>query len=123
MNEFEDPIQFKVKKRVKGVEIEFLDLMEISQGGPEIGDILINGGKVQGKYGGPFLCRDKYIYVPAYFKKIFGTGFKLARINTNTLKVEYLSKIKDLIFLDKIEGDRIYYYKDINKSLLEYHEF
>lgn len=123
MNKFEDPIQFDIKKKVGDIEIIYSCLLEISQGGPVVGNISINGKMVQGLYGGPPLFKDDYIYIPSFGKKFLGTGFKLARINTTTLEVEHLSKTKDLIFLDKIERNRIYFFEDINKTVQKYHEF
>lgn len=122
MSRFEDPIQFDIKKKIGDVDIAYSDLMEISQGGPEVGSLSINGKIVEGRYGGPAICKDEYVYVPAHVKKFLGTGFKLARINANTLEVEYLSKIKDLIFLDKIEGNRIYFFEDMSKTIYRHYE-
>ena len=117
MSQFEDPIQFDIKKKVGDVEIAYSDLMEISQGGPEVGNLSINGKTMEGRYGGPAICKDEYVYVPIYVKKFFGTGFKLARINSETFEIEYLGKTKDLIFLDREDGNRIYFYEDLNKTI------
>ena len=117
MSRFEDPIQFDVKKKVGNGEIVYFDLMEISQGGPQVGSLSINGKIVEGRYGGPIIYDDRYVYAPAHVKKFLGTGFKLSRINMTTLGVEYLSKIKDLIFLDKLEDNRIYFFEDISKTI------
>lgn len=122
MSSFENPIQFDIKKKVGDVEIEYSELMEISQGGPEVGNMSINGKIIEGRYGGPAICKDVYVYVPSLVKKRFGTGFKLARINLNTLEVEYLSKTKDLFYLDKIEGNRIYFFEDIDKTIQRIYE-
>lgn len=122
MNRFEDPIQFDIKKKIGDIEIIYSDLMEISQGGPEVGNLIINGKVVEGRYGGPAICKDEYIYVPVYVKKFLGMGFKLARINANTLKVERLGKIKDLIFLEKIEGNQVYFFEDMSKTISRYYE-
>lgn len=122
MSRFEDPIQFDIKKKVGDVEIAYSELMEISQGGPEVGNLSINGKIVEGRYGGPAICKDEYIYVPTFVKKFLGTGFKLARINIATLDVEHLSKTKDLIFLDKIERKRIYFFEDMSKTIQRHYE-
>ncbi len=116
MNKFESPIQFDLMKKFGEVEIEYSNLREISQGGPEVGTLSVNGKIIEGLYGGPALYKDKYIYMPAFVKKFLGTGFKLVRINLDTLEEEILSKTKDLIFLDKIVGNRIYYFEDISKT-------
>ncbi len=117
MSIFEDPLQFITQKKVGGIEIIYSDLMEISQGGPEVGNLSINGKMVEGRFGGPSLLNENCMYVPAQVKRFLGTGFKLARINTVTLKVEYLSKVKDLIFLEKIENNRVYFFEDMSKTI------
>jgi hypothetical protein len=122
MSLFEDTIQFDIKKKVGDVEITYFDLLEISQGGPVVGSLSINGKIVEGRYGGPAICKDKYIYVPVHVKKFFGTGFKLARINAVTLEVEHMSKTKDLIYLDKIEGNRIIFFEDMSKTIQGHYE-
>jgi hypothetical protein len=122
MSQFEDPIQFDINKKVGDVEIAYSDLMEISQGGPEVGNLSINGKTIEGRYGGPAICKDEYVYAPIYVKKFLGTGFKLARINIATFEVEHLSKTKDLIFLDKVEGGRLYFFEDMSKTIQRHYE-
>lgn len=119
---FEDPIQFEINKMEGAIEIVYSNLMEICQGGPEVGNLSINGKTVDGNFGGPAIFHEQYIYIPVYIKKNFRTGFKLARINTETFDIEHLGKIKDLIFLNKVEGNRIYFFEDLNKTLLKYYE-
>ena len=96
--------------------------MEISLGGPEVGNLSINGKIVEGRYGGPAICQDEYVYAPSHVKKFLGTGFKLVRINAISLEVEYLTKTKDLIFLDKIAGNRICFFEDIGKTIQRHYE-
>ena len=117
MSKFENPIQFDIKKIVDNNEINYSNLSEVSQGGPEVGNLSINGKMIKGRYGGPAFYNNHYVYVPAQAKKFFGTGFKLARVNVNTFEIEYLSKTKDLIFIDKIEKNRIYFYEDMCKTI------
>lgn len=106
------------------VEVIYSGLMEISQGGPEVGTISVNGMTILSyRFGGPFLSKDKYIFAPVYVKKFFGFGFKLAKINTKDLNVEILGKIKDLIFLDKTEGNRVYFFEDLDKTIARHYNF
>jgi len=116
---FEDPIQFIIKKKINDKDVEYLNLREIGQGGPEIGLISIGGNLIKGFYfGGPFLSNDQYIYAPVVVKNFFGmTSFKLSRIDIETLGVEIFGKSKRLIFLQKLEGDKIHFYEDYNKTI------
>ena len=123
MNNFENPIHFDIKKMINGIEVIYFDLMEISQGGPETGSILINENQIQSyRFGGPCLCEGGYVYAPVYKKKLFSSGFKLSRINLQTLQTESFGEIKDLIFLDKIEGNRVYFFEDLDKIISNYYD-
>ncbi|GAA4276539.1 hypothetical protein [Aquimarina mytili] len=114
----EDPIQFAINKIINEKEVSYSDLMEISQGGPEIGTISINGTPIKSyRFGGPILHKENYIYAPVFVKKFLGSGFKLSRININTLNVELIGKTKSLIYLNKIEGDKVYFFKDLNGTV------
>lgn len=118
---FESPILFDIEKKAGNVIIKYYELMEISQGGPEVGRVSFDGKMLEGLYGGPLLFRNNHVFIPAYFKKLFlGTGFKLAKININTAEIEYLTDIKYMIFLEKIEEKRIYFFEDINRTIYRY---
>lgn len=52
-----------------------------------------------------------------YVKKFLGSGFKLAKINIENLTVKIFGKSRDLIFIDHINDNRIYFYEDINKTV------
>ncbi len=113
----ESPIQFQVKKSKGNIKIEYKELMEISQGSPEIGKLLINDRVQEGFYGGPALIEGKYVYAPIYEKNFFKSGFKLIKINVETFDVKFLTKKKNLIFLDKIKDDFIYFFESIDKGI------
>ncbi len=119
---FEDPMQFDIKKKIGNVEVEYSGLMEICQGGPEVGHVSINGKLMEGRFGGPALLHDDDIYLPVYLKKFLGTGFKLVKINAVTFKCEIFGGLKKLIFLDRIEAGRIYFFEDMNKTIQTYYE-
>jgi len=114
---FETPIHFNIEIKNKLFSLLYTDLMEVGQGGPEVGHITINS-KPLGKYyfGGPILSNDRYIYIPVYIKKCLGYGFKIAEISINELEIRYLGSFKNLIYLDKIEGGTIVFYEDIHKE-------
>ncbi|MCT4646770.1 MAG: hypothetical protein N4A74_17400 [Carboxylicivirga sp.] len=118
MIKFEDPIQFNLQKESSNLKVSYSNLMEISQGGPEIGNLSINGKLVDGyRFGGPCMINGEFVYAPVYVKKFFGTGFKLSQIHAQTLEVITLGKVKDLIYLDKVEDGKVYFFEDINKTI------
>jgi len=123
INNFQTPIDFDITVNVNNVEIRYIDLMEITQGGPVVGSLIINNRPLLGhRFGGPAICQSNSLYIPLYSKKFMGWGFKLVNIDLNNLDIKFLGRIKNLIFLDKIENDRIYFFEDINKVKSNYYE-
>jgi hypothetical protein len=122
MNKFEDPTDFDEKKTIGKVEIGYSNLMEVSQGGPVTGNVSIDGEKIPGRYGGPILLENDHMFIPVQVKRFIGTGFKLARIDLNTLKIEHLGEIKFFIYLDKVEDNKVCYFEDMEKSIRSYYE-
>ena len=124
INKFDTPIYFQEKQSVAGVEVEYTDTKEICQGGPAIGKIKINGRLFSDSiyFGGPFLSEDVFIYVPMFVQKLFRSGFKLCVINTTTLEQKILEPLRDLIFLHSIDGERIAFYEDLDKTVLNFYE-
>ncbi len=118
MKSKETPKDFDINKKINQTEITYTNLKEIVQGGPEIGTISINGISLKGDFGGPCIYANGNLYAPNYVRKFFGRGFRLAKINIQTLKIEYLTKIKSLIYLQKIERGEIYFFEDLNERYL-----
>lgn len=116
-NNYQTPTDFNTKTIIGDVEIVYTDLKEIGQGGPQVGIISINNKVIYGcLFGGPFLYQNQFLYVPAYTKRFLGWGFKLTEININTLDIKAIGKTKNLIYLDKIEGNRICFFEDVSKK-------
>jgi hypothetical protein len=126
MNKWDTPIDFDTNFKIGTVEIAYHNLSEFSQGGPVVGYLSINGEPInEYSFGGPALYQDQYLYAPAYIKvnKFFGGwGFKLAKIDIQNQDIKLLGETKSLIFIDKIEGNRLYYFEDINKKQYNYCE-
>ncbi len=115
---FEDPWQFNLKKRVKNRNLLYLNITELSQGGPEIGYLYIDGNIIsENKFGGPIISDNNFIYAPMYVKTFWKSGFKLVKINLTDLKITIIGKTQDLIHLYIKEGNKIRFYKNKNKSL------
>ena len=111
----EHPTSFQIEKSINGYSIFYQNLMEICQGGPEVGEISINGDLLAGyRFGGPLITDEGAIYAPLFKRKFLRTGFVLAKINLATRNVEELSKIMPLIYLSRIEGDRVYYFTNLD---------
>lgn len=110
-----DPIEFKTHVFIDNLEIEYINLMEVNQGSPVVGDLLINKKKFseEQRFGGPFLYQNGILYIPLFIRRFCVVGFKLARINCIDFSISYLSNIEDLVYLKEINDNKIFYYTDI----------
>lgn len=114
----ESPWEFDIKKNNGGVEVVFSDLMEFAQAAPVVGNLMINGQVMTGRYGGPVLIENGYLYAPICVKRFCGTVFKIVKINCTTYESEYIGRLRHLIWLDRIEDGKIHFFDHINKSIL-----
>jgi len=120
MIKFENPIQFNITVELKANKVSYSNLMEICQGCPVIGNIYINNKLIDKyKFGGPCLLEMNYVYIPMFIRNIFSSGFKLAIINIDTFEIKTIGRKTPLIFLDEIKNGRIYYYKDLHKTIID----
>jgi hypothetical protein len=126
MIQFESPINFETTKKYGSDEIKYFDLFETSQGGPEVGKLNINGIRIEGNFGGPCIIKNDHLVLTSWVRCWFVYKFRISIISLKTLKIEYLGNCKNLIYLNKIEGNIIYFYEDLDKSSesrLSYHGF
>lgn len=114
MKKWENPIDFDIKQSCGEDILLYENLMETGQGGPVIGDLSINGKPISGyRFGGPVLCDEKNIYAPVFIRRFFVRGFKLGIIDRVSLSVSLLGTAKGVIFLDRIEEGKIYFFEDV----------
>lgn len=120
INKNDNPIEFQPHIIFDILEIDYVNLMEINQGSPCVGNLLINKNNLfkEIKFGGPFLYDhdNKLIYIPVFIRRFCVVGFKLAVINLEKKTINYLGKIEDLIFLREIKNNKIYFYTNIMKN-------
>lgn len=116
-----DPTSLQRKYSLNGHEIEYRGIMELCQGGPEVGDLFLDGRRVGGdsRFGGPLLHDAGAIYIPLFTKSFFSSGFTLARVELGSGEMSLIGKRRALIYLDKIENSVVYYYTDIERTRLE----
>ncbi|WP_065217802.1 MULTISPECIES: hypothetical protein [Butyricimonas] len=120
MTLFETPWDFDYKKIFNDRIIEYSDVQEIVQGGPEIGKFSIDNKTFKEKlFGGPCLNHGEFIYLPIYVRKFLNRGFQLCRINLSSRELDILTPFENLIYLDRIEDNKIYYYIDLEKTKLK----
>jgi hypothetical protein len=117
-NQSDSPWNFNTFNQIDQWNIEYKDLIEFNQGSPLVGRLYINGKELAKDtlFGSPFIYFENCIYVPMFIRRFCLSGFILSKINLTTAKIHYISKIKDLIYLNYIENSTIIYYTDINKT-------
>jgi hypothetical protein len=95
--------------------LEYVNTYELCQGGPEVGVLKIDGGVVHQvhKFGGPLLYDSGVVYLPLFNRGIFIDDFKLAVIEVKAQQLKVSRFSEDLILLDKIQGDAVYYFNDL----------
>ena len=124
MIKFEDPINFETTKSFKSFKLTYRSLMELSQGSPVVGDVYINEKKVSSKkFGGPAIFANEYLFIPVYIRNFWNSGFKFARIDLTNYNIDIFGSITDLIILNKIENNIIFYYDSFEKVNLKKYEF
>jgi len=118
----ETPIQLVIERTIANVKIKYAEIREITQGGPEVGKLFINNNCVSGNqlFGGPCIYYKGDIYIPAFIRNFFSAGFKLCRINAQTLEFKFLDKMRDLIYLKEIEDGKVIFYEDLEKTKLNF---
>ena len=116
-----DPTSLQRKYSLAGHDVEYRGLMELCQGGPEIGDLFVNGKRIGGdtRFGGPLLQHAEAIYIPVFTKSFLSSGFTLTQVELESGKVSMIGKRRALIYLDRIESGVVYYYIDTGKTHLE----
>lgn len=119
----QSPINFQTTIEIENIKIEYSRLMEICQGGPEIGDLSINESIIPYyRFGGPLLFDNGSIYAPIFIKRFCIAKFKLSIINVHTQKIRLIGKYHNIMHLDKIDNGKIYFFADLAQSLYDYYE-
>lgn len=119
----ETPIDYNSEKQIGNHKLSYDSINEIAQGSSQVGIISIDGKIVsKDSFGAPVLYEGNYLYIPRFIRRFCVAGFKLCRINMDTLEIETIGSIKDLIFLDRIEGNRIYYFENMQMDRMSYFE-
>jgi hypothetical protein len=113
------PLSVQPTHTFNGHRVEYRDLREVAQGGPEVGWLAIDEVLVGGpdRFGGPLIYSNGEIFIPCLRRGVISWGFRLARIDLEQRKCTVVGPSENLIFLDRIDGDLIYYSVDLDKSM------
>jgi len=117
MRNFETPWDFFIEKDFGNHKLKYVNLMEVAMGGPEVGNIIIdNSRESSSKYGGPAVSDGVFLYIPIFRRTIFNSSFRICRVNMVTLEVETFGKNKNVILIDRIDNNILYYFEDEEKT-------
>lgn len=93
-----------------GHEIIFDDYVEIGQGGPRVGKVIIDGKDLFDHFfSEPPIFHGELIFVPVMVRSWLSIGFKVGVINIRLLSLRILGKKESIILLDRIENGLIYF--------------
>lgn len=113
---FDTPTDFNIDLKFGANHIKYLDLVEVAQGGPRIGRLFINGETIPNyQFTGPFLYTNEFIFIPAFIK----SAFIIAKIRLSDRTINFLGESTDIICLEKIEGENIFYYNSLDQIYLK----
>ena len=113
------PINFINKFSYPNGNLKYINMVEICQGGPEIGNLEINGEVLFPKYqfGGPAIIDGYYLYIPKVKRSILkGTGFILVSINLKNRQELELTKKYDLILLKEKKDNKLIWFSDLENK-------
>ena len=117
------PTSLCIKNTVGRFEVVYSNVMEVCQGGPEIGSLSINGEEIVGRrFGGPFIARNDVILIPEFKRKFVKSGFVLCVIDLTSGSSTEKSKLLPLIYLDRVEGNKVYFFEDVDRVKESYVE-
>lgn len=100
---------------VGGHTIRYSNLVEIAQGGPEIGALLIDGKALSTEpthFGGPPVFYEKFMFVPRLKKSFVGRHFILCVIDLDDRSIKEIGSEEDLILLAKADHSTVYFFDD-----------
>jgi len=116
---FDTPFDYDTFLDIDNYHIEYVNPMEIVQGGPVVGKLSINNYMINNySFGGPFLYSNQSIYIPALVR----SAFILSRIDLRDNSIHLIGKSKRLICLEKIEEKKIYYFDTYERTVLKVYD-
>ncbi|KGJ91171.1 hypothetical protein [Colwellia psychrerythraea] len=106
-----DPVFYSDITTLSGDIVSVKYRQEVCQGGPTIGRLFIGDKLILPSmyFGGPFLVKDRCLYIPVRKKSIFFNGFVLTEVNLDTFDLRALKAKSDVINLKSIDNENIYF--------------
>jgi hypothetical protein len=111
----DNPLEYKYNSHT----IQFTEVHELVQGGPETGNLIIDNFKLDKKlrFGTNICFYDEYIIVPRYKWSwgLFKSGnFKLCLVSLREKKMIEFGKVETLIMPKDVRDKIVFYYTDLD---------
>lgn len=112
------PINFEYVFKHNSHEIKYDHFKEITQGGPIVGNLFIDGKPVGGDhlFGGPALFSEKFMFCPKLHVRFFRRGFRISMIDLESLKVTVWGPVLDLILLDRLDNGKVEFFTNLENT-------
>lgn len=117
------PVDNPLRYEFNNIIVEFINVHELSQGGPETGNLIINGFGFDKKlrFGTTILFYKQFLILPRYkwSWELFKNGnFKLCMIEINSKSILEFGKVEILLMPKEVKEENVLYYTDLNNTNL-----
>lgn len=116
------PLNFSAKYKFKNNIVEYVDLHEIAQGGPEIGKLLIDRQLFLKElfFGGPLFYYEHShsVLLPVHSSSFLKNGFRIIVIDLMTKEYKVSKRKEKLILFKSINNGVLEYYTDLENKML-----
>jgi hypothetical protein len=115
------PANFLTKYSQGGHSIQYSDFTEITEGGPEVGLVSIDGKSLGPKgnyFGGPPVFFKNYLFIPQLMKSPSRRYFRLSVVDLSDCSIKEIGENEELILLSKVNDNSVFFFKDIPNGKL-----
>jgi len=117
MRNCETAWQFQTEREFGKHKLRYINVSELGMDGPTVGNVTIDDTMISSAiFGGPPISDGVYLYIPEFQRNLFSSGFKICKVNMETLQNRVYGELKPVIALDRIENNIIYYFADRNQT-------
>lgn len=103
-----------------GVKLSYKYIIEVCQGGPEVGNLQIGDSLLKGYwFGGPLLFWNNFVVVPLFERP----KFRIALVNIDTLQVTGIVGQFDVLVLSEVNDNVLSFYSDLFYSEMKHVDF
>src|SRR5690349_9740649 len=109
------PINFLDTYDSDGHIVKYSNFKEISQGGPEVGKLTIDGKTIgsNGDYfGGPPFFYEGKMFLPQLKNSLLGSRFHVCIVDLESCRAHTIGEAEELILIFNVDDTSVYFYAD-----------